>query len=300
MHSGETDTGPALTRRLVSGQFPHWAGLPLRRVDSFGTDHAIYRLGDHLAVRLPRIASATGQAELEARWLPRFAPLLPLALPVPVALGEPGFGYPFTWSVCEWLPGVSATDADLDLMRAAADLAAFICALAGIPAAGAPPRRLSARGGLLALRDDEVRLAVAELGDRIDGAAALRSWEQSLHAPAWQGADVWLHGDLLPGNLLATGGRMSAVIDFGCLGVGDPAWDYLPAWNLLTGPSRERFRARLGTDDGAWLRGRGAALSQAVVALPYYWDSNPGMVRQASHALAEVLADSESGRSARG
>ena len=130
-----------------------------------------------------------------------------------------------------------------------------------------------------------------QLGGRIDRAAAVRSWEQSLSAPAWDGAEVWVHGDLLPGNLLVVDGRLSAVIDFGGLNVGDPACDLQPAWNVFAGSSRDRFRAELDVDDASWLRGRGWALRQAVVALPYYWDTNPGIVRQASHALAQVLAD---------
>jgi aminoglycoside phosphotransferase (APT) family kinase protein len=102
---------------------------------------------------------------------------------------------------------------------------------------------------------------------------------------------VWVHGDLLPGNLLVVGGRLSAVIDFGCLNVGDPACDLQPAWNVFVGDSRPRFRAELQVDDASWLRGRGMALAQAVWVLPYYWDTNPGMIRQASHALAQVLND---------
>jgi aminoglycoside phosphotransferase (APT) family kinase protein len=136
-----------------------------------------------------------------------------------------------------------------------------------------------------------VRRAVAELGDRVDAAAVLRAWDESLAAPGWTGPEVWFHGDLLPGNLLVSGGRLSAVIDFGGLAVGDPACDLLPAWNLFRGESRRAFLAAVGADEAARLRGRGWALVQAAVALPYYWDTNPGIVRQALHALGEVLAD---------
>src|SRR5436305_1470282 len=137
-----------------------------------------------------------------------------------------------------------------------------------------------------------VRRLLAHLSDRIDAGAALRSWEESLNAPAWAGQEVWVHGDLLPGNLLVVDGRLSAVIDWGGLNVGDPACDLQPAWNIFAGSSRNRFRAELEVEDASWLRGRGWALAQAVWALPYYWDTNPGMIRQASHALAQVLADS--------
>jgi aminoglycoside phosphotransferase (APT) family kinase protein len=137
-----------------------------------------------------------------------------------------------------------------------------------------------------------VRRSIAQLGDRINGAAALRSWQESLDTPPWDGPEVWVHGDLLPGNLLVVDGRLSAVIDWGGLNVGDPACDLQPAWNVFAGASRARFRAELAVDEASWVRGRGWALYQAVLALPYYWDTNPGMIRQASHALAQVLAAS--------
>ena len=140
--------------------------------------------------------------------------------------------------------------------------------------------------------DEQVRRSIAELGDRVDGSAALRSWEESLDAAEWDGEEVWVHGDLLPGNLLVVDGRLSAVIDFGGLNVGDPACDLQPAWNVFAGESRARYRAELQVDDASWLRGRGWALCQAVSALPYYWDTNPGMIRQASHALAQILGGS--------
>lgn len=289
MHPDEVETDVALVRRLLAGQFPRWAGVAVEPVESYGTDHDIYRLGGDLAVRLPRIGWATAQAATEAEWLPRLAPHLPLAVPVQLARGEPAEGYPFEWSVYEWLPGEDANGTIDDLERAAVDLAAFVKALRGIDTAGAHPRPPRARGAPLGELDKGVRGAIAELGERIDHDAALRSWEESLAAPAWDGDEVWVHGDLLPGNLLVVDGRLSAVIDFGALNVGDPACDLQPAWNVFSGASRARYRAELEVDDASWLRGRGWALCQAVLALPYYWSTNPGMVRQASHALAQVL-----------
>jgi aminoglycoside phosphotransferase (APT) family kinase protein len=289
MHADEVETDVTLVRRLLAGQFPQWAELPIELVISSGTDHDIYRLGEGLAARLPRIGWASAQAAKEAEWLPRLAPHLPLAVPVPLAMGHAAEGYPFDWSVCTWLPGGNANGTIDDLDQAAVDLAGFVTALRGLDTSGAPVRLPHKRGGPLAEGDDDVRRSISELGDRIDGAAALASWEESVAAPAWDGAEVWLHGDLLPGNLLVVDGRLSAVIDFGCLGVGDPACDLQPAWNVFASASRERFRAELAVDEASWLRGRGWALCQAVVALPYYWDTNPGMIRQARHALSQVL-----------
>jgi len=289
MHDDEVETDPDLVRRLLSGQFPHWADRSIELVDSYGTDHDIYRLGDDHSARLPRIGWATAQATKEAEWLPRLAPHLPLALPVPVALGAPAEGYPYAWSIYEWLPGTDANGTIADLDRAAVDLAAFVRALRTIDTTGAPERPKHKRGGPLSDGDTAARHAIDVLGDRIDGPAALRSWDESVEVPGWDDEPAWIHGDLLPGNLLVTGGRLSAVIDWGSLNVGDPACDLQPAWNVFTGTSRERYRAELAVDDASWLRGRGWALYQAVLALPYYWDTNPGMVRQASHALAEIL-----------
>jgi aminoglycoside phosphotransferase (APT) family kinase protein len=216
---------------------------------------------------------------------------LPLAVPVQVARGRPGAGYPFQWSVYEWLAGENANETIDDLEQAAVDLAAFVRALRRIDTTGAHTRRRADRGAPLAELDRSVRRAIAELGDRCDAVAVTRAWEVSLCAPAWEGAEVWIHGDLLPGNLLVVDGRLSAVIDWGALNVGDPACDLQPAWNVFAGASRARFRAELDVDEASWLRGRGWALAQAVWALPYYWETNPGMIRQASHALAQVLDD---------
>ena len=291
MHADEVETDLALVRSLLAAQFPEWAEMAITPVASYGTDHDIYRLGDDLAVRLPRIAWAAGQAAKEAEWLPKLAPHLPLAAPVQVARGKPVEEYPFEWSVYEWLPGENANGTIDDLDQAAVDLAAFVRALRQVDARDAPPRRRGARGAPLAELDKAVRRSIEQLDQRFDRRTTLRSWEQSLDAPPWDGEEVWVHGDLLPGNLLVVDGRLSAVIDFGGLNVGDPACDLQAAWNVFAGDSRDLYRAELGVDDASWLRGRGWALCQAVLALPYYWHTNPGMVRQASHALSQVLAD---------
>lgn len=289
MHDDQVETDGELVKRLLDEQFPQWSGLSVDLVVPGGTDHDMYRLGEELVVRLPLQESAAQQGSMEAEWLPRLAPHLPLAIPVPLALGQPAPGFPFRWSVGEWLPGENATTGIVDLVQAAIDLARFVTALRRVDTTGAHPRPHYGRGAPLAVRDDHVRGAVAELGNRIDGQAALRSWQESLDTPVWDGDEVWVHGDLLPANLLVANGRLAAVIDFGCLNVGDPACDLQPAWNSFTGESRERFRLELEVDDRSWLRGRGWALFQAVTGLCYYWDTNPAMVDQTWHALEQVL-----------
>jgi aminoglycoside phosphotransferase (APT) family kinase protein len=293
MHADEVDTDASLVRRLLKGQFPQWADLPIQRIESAGTDNAIYRLGDDMAVRLPRIHWAIEQVDKEHRWLPRIAPLLPLAIPDPLAKGAPGEGYPWDWSIQRWLEGENATvEAPADLRQAATGLAKFIIALQRIDPTGGPP---AGRGVPLVLRDAAMRAAIAEVRGLLDADAVTAAWEAALEAPEWDRPPVWVHGDLLPGNLLVERGRLSAVIDFGGLGVGDPACDLMIAWSLFSGESREVFRAALGVDNATWVRGRGHALSQAIIFIPYYLDTNPAGVRIARRVVDEVLAEHKDG-----
>jgi aminoglycoside phosphotransferase (APT) family kinase protein len=295
MHADEVDTDVSLVRRLVASQFPQWAELPIERVLPAGTDNAIYRLGTDMAVRLPRIQRATAALDKEVRWLPRLAPLLPLAVPVPLANGAPAEGYPWEWSILTWLQGEPATvERIADLRQAATDLADFVAALQRVdPADGPPPGEHNVfRGEPLAARDAATRAAISSLGDAIDVAEVTAVWEAALRAPEWPSPPVWIHGDLDSRNLLVEQGRLRGVIDFGCLGVGDPACEVMVAWKLLSEETRGVFRAALSVDDATWARGRGWALSQALGALSYYTlETNAVLVREARRWLAEVLAD---------
>lgn len=295
MHADEVDIDEDLVGRLIAGQFPQWDGRTIERVTSSGTENAIYRLGDDLAVRLPRIIGAVGQAELELRWLPRLAPLLPLPVSAPVALGEPAEGYPWTWSVYAWLDGEMATlEALDDPDDAAAALGGFVAALHAIDISDGPSPAVSGRGGPLSLRDPYVHPAIAALEGTIDMDAATAAWTAALRAPLWQGRPTWIHADLHGGNLLVNRGRLSAVIDFAGLDVGDPACDTMVAWTFLTADSRQSFRDAVGVDDATWARGRGWALSVGLIALPYYRETNPVFAAIARHAIDEALADDPS------
>jgi aminoglycoside phosphotransferase (APT) family kinase protein len=294
MHPDELHTDVPLVRRLLASQFPQWADLPIARVESSGTDNAIYRLGDDLAVRLPRIGWAKALAEKEQRWLPRLAPHLPLPIPVPLAMGAPGEGYPWHWSVCPWLEGDNAIAQDIAHSETGAvALAGFIAALHRIDAHEGPPAGPDNffRGVPLADLDERRRESIAQNEGMADTKALTDAWDAALAEPAWDGPPVWVHGDLLPGNVLVRDGRLSAVIDFGCLGVGDPACDVIPAWALFSSTAREAFRRALDVDDATWGRGRGWALSFAVSALPHYRESNPVLAEVARRTITEVLAD---------
>jgi aminoglycoside phosphotransferase (APT) family kinase protein len=298
MHADELPIDEALVRRLLGQQFPRWADLDLLRVRSAGTDHALFRLGDEFAVRLPRRPCAATQIEKEQRWLPRLAPHVPVAVPVPVAKGAPSKGYPWAWSVVRWLPGEDGLVArGIDGLRAAEDLAEFVRSLRSLDSEGGPPPGAHnfGRGQPLAAEDAETRAAIAQMSDTHDVRVLTNAWEEVLAVPAWACRPVWVHGDLLPGNLLFREGRLSAVLDWGGLGVGDPACDLIPAWSLVSGSARDAFRAAVGLDDATWARGRGWALSIALIAWPYYRDSNPPFAALAERMLAEVLTERAAG-----
>ena len=293
MHADEVETDAALVRRLLAGQFPRWADLPVTPVASSGTDNMLYRLGADLCVRLPRRPSAVPQVKKEFRWLPRLSPL-PLAIPVPMGLGEPAEGYPWPWSVYAWIDGETATlDRIVDPARTAETLARFLVALQAIDATGGPPSgpQNHRRGVPLVQMDGRTRRAIGNLADEIDAATATAVWQAALAAPARTDPPVWVHGDIQSGNLLARAGRLVAVIDFGLLGVGDPACDLTAAWMWLSAETRPLFRAALGVDDATWMRGRGWALYAGVIALDYYRATNPVLSATCRRTIREVLAN---------
>jgi aminoglycoside phosphotransferase (APT) family kinase protein len=294
MHINEAAVNKRLVAKLLSEQYPQFSDLPLRKVEPAGSDNVMFRLGHDLVLRFPRIPAASRQLDKEIEWLPRLAPLLPLEVPVPIERGEPSQGYPFSWSIYRWIKGETAsTAAVLDNCLAAKDLACFVKSLqqidtAGGPAAG-PPN--SSRGIPLNMRDSETRKAIAALEGRISQDAAEEVWDSALQAAPWTAEPVWIHGDLLPSNLLVREGSICAVIDFGSLSLGDPACDVMAAWTYLTKDSRDIFRKELDVDDETWLRGRGWALSFGLIALPYYHRTNLELSAIAKRSIEEAILD---------
>lgn len=282
-----------LVRRLVSTQFPQWKHLPVRPVAVSGWDNRTFHLGEHMLVRMPSAADYAIQVDKEHRWLPKLAPLLPLPIPVPLAIGEPADDYPWKWSIYKWLEGDNAESAQIaDLRDFAASLAQFLIALQRIDPTDGPLPGLHNfyRGGSLMTYDTETRQAIATLKGQIDADAAIEVWETAL-ATAWHGAPVWVHGDVSAGNLLVQEGRLSAVIDFGLLTVGDPACDLVIAWTLFADESREVFREMLPLDVGTWARGRAWALWKALIVVAGFTDTNAVKVAQSWRIINAVLAD---------
>ncbi|WP_347352205.1 aminoglycoside phosphotransferase family protein [Intrasporangium sp.] len=294
MHEHEVPIDADVVRSLLVDQFPDLSDLPLEAHPTRGTQNAVFRLGPDLAVRLPRHQDAVCGLVKEIRWLPTLRPLLHLEVPEVRATGVATSEYPFQWAVVRWLEGADAVAAPLDsLVQAAETLARFCIDLWSVDPADVPPTDTAGfhRGRHLAHRDEAFRAAIRQCAGLADVTALTRVWDEALAAPHWTGPPRWVHTDLIPPNLLVHEGRLTGVLDFGELATGDPAWDLTPAWFVLDGPSRKSFRSLLEAevDDAAWVRARGAVVSQAVIALPYYLDTNPTMVQVACRGIDALL-----------
>ncbi len=287
------DIDAALVRRLVAGQFPQWAHLPVVPAEPNGWDNRTFRLGPELSVRLPSAAGYVAQVAKEHRWLPRLAPHLPLAIPFPIALGQPAHGYPWQWSIYRWLEGeTAAVERIADLSEFATTLAGFLVALQQVDPTGGPPpgSHNFFRGAPPQVYDGETRRAIEQLDGLVDTGRATEVWETALES-RWGGPPVWIHGDVAAGNLLTRAGRLAAVIDFGTSGVGDPACDLAIAWTLFSGKSRRAFRTAVALDPATWDRGRGWALWKALITLVEYAGTDQRQAEVARRVIGEVLAD---------
>jgi aminoglycoside phosphotransferase (APT) family kinase protein len=288
MHDDEVEVDEALLRRLLRAQFPDLAEEPLRIVEPWGTDNAIWRVGDDLVARLPRIGWATGQIGREATWLPVLAEHLSVPVPEPVAVGEPGEGYPYRWALHRWLPGEPASPERIsDPVRFALDLAAVVRELASVPPDGAPRARNRARP--LSEYDEATRAAIAAAAHLIDADAATRVWEDALAAAPHEDPAVWVHGDLEGNCVVDDGGHLCGLVDWGSACAGDPAVDVQVVWSpLFTESARDAFLDELAVDADTLARSKGAAVNQACAALPYYLDTYPLIVERSWHKLAAL------------
>jgi aminoglycoside phosphotransferase (APT) family kinase protein len=287
MHEDEVTVDDATVRGLLDDQFPRWADRRLLRIADSGTDNAIYRLGNDLGIRLPRVRWAEAQIEKECQWLQRLASSLPIEVPVPVARGRPGRGYPYPWLVYPWLKGTSLDRAVVDDWNGIAEgVAEFVRALQQHPTEGGPhPTR---RGTPMAQYDEAVQWGINQLDGVIDVDRARHVWQNALDAGDWTGRPVWIHADLLPGNILVSQGRLSGIIDWSAAGVGDPSCEAMLAWSLPVN-ARRAYRRSLGLGDAAWARARGWVVEQTVFFIPYYATSLPLAVDQALERLDQAL-----------
>jgi aminoglycoside phosphotransferase (APT) family kinase protein len=282
-----------LVRRLITTQFPEWADLPIKSVEFSGWDNRTFHLGAHMTVRLPSAEEYSSQVEKENFWLPKLAPLLPLPIPVPLAMGKPAEGYFWNWSIYRWLDGKTASIERIDdLNLFATALAEFLAALQQCDSTGGPMagQHNFYRGGALTTYDEETRQAIVTLRNEIDADAVTAVWNEAL-ASTWHSSPVWIHGDVAIGNLLVEKGKLSAVIDFGQLGIGDPACDLAIAWTFFKGKSRDAFCTTLSLDSATWARGRGWALWKALIVCAALPGTNQLEVEKSRWVIDEILAD---------
>ena len=282
-----------LVHRLISIQFPQWKELPISPVKVGGWDNRTFHLGKEMLVRMPSAAIYANQVKKEQQWLPRLAPFLPLKIPRPLAMGKPGEGYPWDWSIYRWLEGNSASTSKItDMNDFATALAEFLIAFESIDATGGPlpgPENFY-RGGALAFYDGETCDILVTLKDKIDTKTVTAVWEEAL-ATTWHDSPVWIHGDISPDNLLVEEGRLTAVIDFGQLAIGDPACDLSITWTFFKGESREVFRTLLKFDSSIWARARGWTLWKALNVAAKLFNSNDVEFEKQLHIIEEVIKE---------
>ncbi len=282
----------SLVEQLIGSQFPHWADLPIRPVIASGWDNRCFRLGETMVARLPSAECYVPQVAKEQHWLPELAKHLPFAIPAPLAVGSPGFGYPWPWSVYRWVSGEPASMGQIgDPELFADDLARFQNALRAIDADTGPPAggHNFGLGGPLSCYDSQMRRAIAALDDEAEAGEAMTIWEAA-RATCWRARPVWVHGDFAVGNLLVENGRLCAVIDFGNLGCGDPACDLVIAWTMLRGDASATFRRKLSLDPATWARARGWALWKALILVTGIADGAADEVARARATLDDILA----------
>lgn len=291
MHDNEFNIDETLVTNLLKQQYPELAELPLAKIKHYGTDNAILRVGDKYAIRLPRVEYAAEQIEKEIVWLPKFISHLALTIPSPIHIGKPSNDFPHSWYLYHWIEGEDAYNTPpQNLNQFASDLAGFIKALWKVDIAGAP---LARRGLPLKEhgRDEWVYQSISELKRYMDDSTLQHCtdiWEETSSTPLWHKPPVWLHADLLPSNLLLLNDKLHAVIDFGLMGIGDPACDLIPAWCLFDRESRMIFKESLNVDENTWIRGKGWALSIALIIMPYYKDTNPVLMSVARRIIGEI------------
>ncbi|MFD0883606.1 aminoglycoside phosphotransferase family protein [Streptosporangium algeriense] len=297
MHADQLTVPPETVRTLVDEQFPEWRGLPVRGVAHHGTVNAIFRMGDHFTARFPlqrgHVDSTRRRLESEAEAARELAGRTRFPTPEPVALGEPGAGYPLPWSVQTWLPGAVATDEDPGRSVAFAhDLADLINDLRAIDTRG---RTFAGkgRGGDLRSHDAWMETCFKQSEQLLDVRRLRQVWENLRSLPRTAG-DVMTHSDLIPGNVLVSAGRLAGILDVGGFGPADPALDLVSAWHLLEAGTRQALRLDLECDDLEWERGKAWAFAQAMGLVWYYLETNPVMSRMGQRTLERILADTPS------
>jgi aminoglycoside phosphotransferase (APT) family kinase protein len=283
----------ATAQSIIARQFPQWAELPVSAFESSGTDHLLFRLGDHMAARFPITENAARSVQGEWAGL-RGLSDLPLATPQILAEGNPDTEFPYYWSVVNWIEGQDASTATVsDWDQTACQLGAFVRALQNLKVTGVRKcgRENAYRGSALAVLDSWTRTSIGSVSEMFDRYAMLAVWEAALAVPVWDKEPVWIHGDIHAANIVVRNGQVTGIIDFDLSALGDPACDLALAWSYLSADTREFFFDAAEADRGTIRRGKGWALYIGAIALSYYRDRNPVLARMGIQAISSVLED---------
>ena len=290
------DITTELVESLIAEQFPQWADLAVAEVIPNGWDNRTFRLGEEMSVRLPSAERYIHQVQKEHEWLPKLAPYVSLPITMPIAIGQPGSGYPWQWSVNGWMEGETASTGHInDLPQFARSLAEFLNSLQDVDSTNAPTPGPGKRGADVGYYDDESREAIKILetestGDGLDTQAITAVWDAALESK-WTKDPIWIHGDVSLGNMLVVNGELSAVIDFGGACVGDPACDLAIAWTAFEGESREAFRIAIDLDADTWARGAGWTLWKALITYSGLSETNAAEAQTSRQTIERILAD---------
>lgn len=260
-----------LTHKLIADQFPEYAHLSITSVEKQGHDNRTYRLGDNMLIRMPTEPSYALKVPKEQELLPKLAPRLSIQIPSPIKMGNPSTIYPYPFSIYKWLEGRSVNFLilnDEELKKLAFDLANFLIELQSIEniAGPTPGQHNWWRGDHVSVYDQGAREQIAKLTNVIDSNQAIRLWENACKTH-WHKKPVWIHGDVTIANMLMNDGKLSAMIDFGGIAVGDPACDLVIAWTFLQGNARDIFIKKMALDEDTWLRAKAWALWKATFEL---------------------------------
>lgn len=282
-----------LVKKLIKEQFPQWSNLDIKPVKNGGNDNRTFHLGEELSVRLPSEEAYSYQVEKEQKWLPILAEKLSFTIPTPIAKGVANEDYPWSWSIYKWLEGETLSYKKIDgLSQFAKDLGTFLNEFQAIDASEGPlaGQHNFYRGGSLLIYDKESRNSIENNKNSFDLHILNEIWDLALDSK-WVSNPVWVHGDIAPGNILVKDGKLSAVIDFGILGVGDPSCDAAIAWTFFDETSRGEFKKVLNIDGGTWNRARGWALWKALITYDAYKDTVKIMADEAYRTILTIIDD---------
>ncbi|MFJ8455274.1 aminoglycoside phosphotransferase family protein [Bacillus paramycoides] len=285
----------SLVEKLIQEQFPEWEHLEIKPVKFSGHDNRTFHLGKQMSVRLPSDAAYVPQVEKENKWLPILSKEITLPISSPIAKGNPSAEYPWPWSINKWIEGETVTKENVhNLNEFATDLGSFLVELQSIDASNGPKAGAHNfyRGGLISVYDEEARVAIENNKDVFDETLLKHLWDLALRS-TWERTPVWVHGDIAPGNLLIKDGKLCAVIDFGILGVGDPACDAAMAWTFFDKNSRNVFKEVLCMDEETWNRARGWALWKALITYDANRDSNEKVAEETYRVIQVIVDDYE-------